>query len=166
MPSAGSRLRKCRDSKAASRCSRRHSIFINFHVYHISGNSRALSFGRQSLCRYQLCVESDVQPRPDHLRCAVRVGYLISEFSEDQIRSIAEYYSRTFSGDGDDPSASYEFYSPLSSEERQRLLVEWNDTRSDYADEACIHQLFEAQVERTPEKVAINFEEHNLTYGN
>jgi amino acid adenylation domain-containing protein len=48
--------------------------------------------------------------------------------------------------------------------ERQQLLVEWNDTHTDYPRNACIHELFEAQVERTPEAVAIVFGNQSLTY--
>jgi non-ribosomal peptide synthetase component F len=33
------------------------------------------------------------------------------------------------------------------------VLVEWNATQADYPRQACLHQLFEAQVERTPEAV-------------
>ena len=34
----------------------------------------------------------------------------------------------------------------LTEAERQQLLVEWNDTKTDYPRDLCIHQLFEAQV--------------------
>jgi amino acid adenylation domain-containing protein len=53
----------------------------------------------------------------------------------------------------------------LTEAERQQLLVEWNDTRADQPNERCIHQLFEAQVERTPEAIAVVFEDQQLTYG-
>lgn len=52
----------------------------------------------------------------------------------------------------------------LTKAERHQLLVEWNDTHADYPKDLCIHQLFEAQVERTPDAVAVVFEEHQLTY--
>jgi non-ribosomal peptide synthetase component F len=44
--------------------------------------------------------------------------------------------------------------------ERHQLLVEWNNTKSD----KCVHQLFEAQVELTPDAVAVVFEDRQLTY--
>jgi amino acid adenylation domain-containing protein len=47
--------------------------------------------------------------------------------------------------------------------ERERVLVEFNDTDSPYPN-ACIHQLFEDQVKRTPDGVALVFEEQHLTY--
>ncbi|MEH2192673.1 MAG: amino acid adenylation domain-containing protein [Nostoc sp.] len=53
----------------------------------------------------------------------------------------------------------------LSAAERHQLLVEWNDTQTDYSSDKCIHQLFEEQVERTPDAVAVVFENQQLTYG-
>ncbi len=53
----------------------------------------------------------------------------------------------------------------LTETERQQLLVEWNGTRTDCPRDLCIHQLFEAQVERTPDAIAVVFEAEQLTYG-
>jgi amino acid adenylation domain-containing protein/non-ribosomal peptide synthase protein (TIGR01720 family) len=53
----------------------------------------------------------------------------------------------------------------LTQPERQQLLVEWNGTQAAYPKDVCIHQLFEAQVDRTPEAVAVVFENQQLTYG-
>lgn len=55
----------------------------------------------------------------------------------------------------------------LSEAERQQLLVEWNNTQADYPIKQCIHNLFEAQVERaslTPDAIAVVFEDQQLTY--
>ena len=52
----------------------------------------------------------------------------------------------------------------LSAVERQQLLVEWNDTETDYPQDKCIHQLFEEQVDRHPDAVAVVFEGQQLTY--
>src|SRR3990172_3676416 len=52
----------------------------------------------------------------------------------------------------------------LTEAERKQLLVEWNDTKADYPKDKCIHELFEAQVERTPEAIAVVFEDKQLTY--
>ncbi|MEP6901718.1 MAG: amino acid adenylation domain-containing protein [Actinomycetota bacterium] len=56
-------------------------------------------------------------------------------------------------------------YLPLLTEkERHQLLVEWNDNQRDYPKDKCIHQLFEAQVNRTPDAVALIFGDEHLTY--
>jgi len=52
----------------------------------------------------------------------------------------------------------------LSAAERHKILVEWNNTQTDYPKDKCIHQLFEAQVERAPNAIAVVFEEQQLTY--
>jgi amino acid adenylation domain-containing protein len=53
---------------------------------------------------------------------------------------------------------------PLLTKHEQHQLVQWNDTQIDYPKDKCIHQLFEAQVESTPEAVAVRFEDQQLTY--
>jgi amino acid adenylation domain-containing protein len=53
----------------------------------------------------------------------------------------------------------------LLPEDERRLLVEaWNDTEAEYPADACVHELFQAQAERTPEAVAVVFEDRSLTY--
>jgi amino acid adenylation domain-containing protein len=52
----------------------------------------------------------------------------------------------------------------LTPTEQHQLLVEWNDTFAVYPFDKCIHQLFESQVERTPNAVAVVFEGQQLTY--
>jgi non-ribosomal peptide synthetase component F len=44
-------------------------------------------------------------------------------------------------------------------------LAGWNDTATDYPRDRCIHALFEEQVARAPEAVAVVFEDQQLTYG-
>lgn len=48
--------------------------------------------------------------------------------------------------------------------ERARILHAWNDTATPFDREACVHQLFEAQVARTPDAIAVVFEGEALTY--
>ena len=48
--------------------------------------------------------------------------------------------------------------------ERHRVLVEWNATAADYPQDTCVHELFEAQAERTPDAVAVVHEERRLSY--
>ncbi|MHC5860260.1 amino acid adenylation domain-containing protein [Nostoc sp.] len=52
----------------------------------------------------------------------------------------------------------------LTAAEQRKLLVEWNNTQVEYPRDRCIHQLFEEQVERTPDAVAVVFGDRQLTY--
>lgn len=59
------------------------------------------------------------------------------------------------------PTASAE---TLTNADRQRVLEEWNNTQIHFPEEVCIHQMFEAQVEQTPDAIAVWFENQSLTY--
>ncbi|KAF9576059.1 hypothetical protein EC968_000125 [Mortierella alpina] len=48
--------------------------------------------------------------------------------------------------------------------ERTLLVHTWNDTQESYPNDLCLHQLFEQQVERTPEAIAVVHEDQSLSY--
>jgi amino acid adenylation domain-containing protein len=52
----------------------------------------------------------------------------------------------------------------LSAAERQRIVVEWNDTATAYPDDAFVHARFEEWVERQPRATALHVDGRNLTY--
>jgi non-ribosomal peptide synthetase component F len=52
----------------------------------------------------------------------------------------------------------------LTQTERHQCLVEWNNTEIEYPANFCIHQLFEAHVEKTPDAIALTFADQQLTY--
>ncbi len=52
----------------------------------------------------------------------------------------------------------------LPKKERQKQLLEWNNTRKDYPFEQCIHHLFEEQVAKNPHAVAVVFAAQQITY--
>ncbi len=62
------------------------------------------------------------------------------------------------------PSESVFKVEMLSAQERQQLLVDWNNTKTDYPNDKCIHDLFEAQVEKSQNSTAIVFENQSLSY--
>jgi amino acid adenylation domain-containing protein len=64
-----------------------------------------------------------------------------------------------------DPERRISDLSILTEIERRQLLDEWNATRADFPRGQGVHQLFEAQVARTPDAVAAASEAEQLTYG-
>ncbi|MBE4753752.1 amino acid adenylation domain-containing protein, partial [Corallococcus sp. ZKHCc1 1396] len=52
----------------------------------------------------------------------------------------------------------------LTETERHQVLVAWNDTTTEFSSDTCIHHLFEAQVQRTPDAPALGFEGDSLSY--
>jgi amino acid adenylation domain-containing protein len=63
-----------------------------------------------------------------------------------------------------DPEQRLSSLTLLTKTERQQLLVEWNDIKTDSPRDLCIHRLFEAQAQRTPDAIAVEFEHEQLTY--
>lgn len=52
----------------------------------------------------------------------------------------------------------------LTQDEQQQILYEWNATQVEYPYTSCLHQIFEAQVRKTPEAIAVVYEDTQLTY--
>ncbi|GAB1538793.1 hypothetical protein NUACC21_14570 [Scytonema sp. NUACC21] len=52
----------------------------------------------------------------------------------------------------------------LTAAEQNQILVEWNKTQANYLQDLCLHELFEQQVHKTPNAVAVVFEDQHLTY--
>src|SRR5262249_13519768 len=52
----------------------------------------------------------------------------------------------------------------LDEADRHRVLVEWNRTAVDYANDVCLHQLVEQQAARSPHAIAVTSGAQNITY--
>jgi amino acid adenylation domain-containing protein len=52
----------------------------------------------------------------------------------------------------------------LSGPARERLLVEWNRTEAEYPHGRCVHELFEEQAVRTPDRIAVRCADRQLSY--
>ncbi|WP_176523488.1 non-ribosomal peptide synthetase [Bacillus thuringiensis] len=88
-----------------------------------------------------------------------------SEFSNEQIEAIVGYYLNTFEQMTKHPEIHYEEADLLSVKELEFFSDRFIATNEAYDEnELCLHQFFELQVERTPDALAIVFEEEVLTY--
>ncbi|MDZ7963735.1 MAG: amino acid adenylation domain-containing protein [Nostoc sp. DedSLP03] len=94
----------------------------------------------------------------------VKIEYDSVRFTEDTIERMLGHLQTIFCAIAENPQQKIGELPLLSTAERQQLLVEWNDTEREYPQDKCIHSLFEEQVERTPDAVAVVFEEQELTY--
>ncbi|NEP12785.1 MAG: AMP-binding protein, partial [Symploca sp. SIO2C1] len=85
-------------------------------------------------------------------------------FEAETIQQMLSHYQNLLSAVVDNPNQPITLLPLMSSIEQQQLLVAWNNTKTHYPTDKCIHQLFEAQVEKNPDALAIVFEEQKLTY--
>jgi non-ribosomal peptide synthetase component F/acyl carrier protein len=84
-------------------------------------------------------------------------------FARKTIRRMVGHFQTLLEEMVKDPDQKISYIPLMSGQERHRLLVEWNNTQA-YYPAACIHELFEAQAEKTPDTVALFFEEDQMTY--
>lgn len=85
-------------------------------------------------------------------------------FEADTIRRMLDHFAVLLEEAVTDPEQRISSM-PLLTEARRRLmLAELNDTNGEYIDNVCIHHLFEAQAERTPDVTAVICEDQHLTY--
>jgi amino acid adenylation domain-containing protein len=62
------------------------------------------------------------------------------------------------------PEALLNSLALLTEQEQRQIIHEWNDTARPRSADLCLHELIDAQVERSPEDVAVIFEGRQMTY--
>ncbi|KGV20324.1 non-ribosomal peptide synthetase [Burkholderia pseudomallei] len=93
------------------------------------------------------------------------LNYASALFDESTVRRYVTYWRRLLEGMTAGAADQTIVGLPLLNEaERKQVVYAWNATERDYPIEQCIHQLFEAQVDRKPEAIALTFEGQRLSY--
>ncbi|MDM8548422.1 amino acid adenylation domain-containing protein [Desulfobacterales bacterium HSG2] len=95
---------------------------------------------------------------------SLRFEYNTKLFRNETVERFPEYYENILKAVLADPETYLHSMDFLPASEKRKLFVEWNDTKADYPKDKCIHQLFEEQAEKTPDSVAVVFEDEQLTY--
>lgn len=62
------------------------------------------------------------------------------------------------------PEAPLDHFQMLTPGEQQKILVEWNNTQTEYPSNACVHRIFEEQAEMRPSATALTFQGNNVSY--
>ncbi|BAZ54101.1 amino acid adenylation domain protein [Nostoc sp. NIES-4103] len=140
---------------------------IGFEFNNISGtksNNTEVTFDLQNIYSF-------IEPFKVKLTCLERNNALIAEFyydinyfSKETIQRLAKNFQTLLINIIDNPDRLISKLEILSASERQQILVDFNQTKADYQRDKCIHQLFEEQVEKTPNQIAVVFEGEELTY--
>ncbi|WP_142316793.1 condensation domain-containing protein, partial [Bacillus wiedmannii] len=89
--------------------------------------------------------------------------YCTKLFKKETIQRIGRHIVNILRGIANNPKQKLSEINILSEEEREMILDKFNDTAAEYSVDT-MHKLFEAQVEKTPNHVAVVFEEKKLTY--
>ncbi|MEO1430397.1 MAG: amino acid adenylation domain-containing protein [Cyanobacteria bacterium J06633_8] len=92
------------------------------------------------------------------------ISYDTVRFEQNTIKRMLGHLQTIFAEIVANPQRKVTELPLLTEVERHQLLIEWNDTATEYPKHKCIHQLFEEQVEKTPDTIALVFEQEQLTY--
>ncbi|HEX7736900.1 MAG TPA: condensation domain-containing protein, partial [Ktedonobacteraceae bacterium] len=90
--------------------------------------------------------------------------YSADLFEEATIRRMATHWQNLLTAIVHDPARQLADFPLLSSDEREQQFIAWNGSDQPYPYDLAFSRLFEAQVERTPEAIAVSYAEEHLTY--
>ncbi len=110
--------------------------------------------------RFDLALE--VSETTGELDC--RLTYDADLFEAATIARMAQYFVNLLEAVAANPQQPISTVNFLRDEERRQLLFDWNCTQVDFQRTRCIHELFEQQVELTPEATAVVFAEEYISY--
>src|SRR5438067_4886756 len=90
--------------------------------------------------------------------------YDSAHFDPAAIERIARYYVNLLTAALANPATAISRLPLLSEAERHQLLIEWNQTAAEYPKTQCLHELFEQQAAKTPERLAVRCGEQAFSY--
>jgi amino acid adenylation domain-containing protein/thioester reductase-like protein len=122
----------------------------------------SFSIDKQFACTEQFKVKLSCYQQADCLMAAFE--YDVNLFSAEVIQHLARCFQTLVESAVNSPENSIDKLEILHESDRQLLLVEFNNTQTDFLANKCFHQLFAEQVALTPENIAVVFAEQKLTY--
>ncbi len=107
-------------------------------------------------------LDLQVEDRAEGIRG--RVIYQTDLFEAATIRRLVRHYQTLLEGVATDPGRRLAALPLLTEDERHQALEVGNATGASYPADSTVHRVFEAQVERAPDAVAVVFDDRQLTY--
>jgi len=94
----------------------------------------------------------------------VKITYDGARFEKGAISRMLGHFKTLLEGIVANPEQRISDLPLLTEGERRQVVVEWNETGVEYPRGRCVHELFEEQVERRPDAVAVVMGEEQFTY--
>jgi amino acid adenylation domain-containing protein/thioester reductase-like protein len=105
-----------------------------------------------------------ISDREDEGRLSIDFDYLQDLFTEDEIERMNEHLLNLLTDAIQYPYKKLSSLKLLSVNESNQLLCDFNQTSKDFPENLTIHRLFEEQVEKTPDHIAVVYENEELSY--
>ena len=127
----------------------------------LEGLKVELIFQEQVASQFDISMEFDVS---ENGLLDGSLNYNVDLYDANTIMLLISHYQNLLKELLRKPNCLISDLEMLSPSERQRIVIDWNDTRADYPREICINQLIEEQVELTPNSTAVLFGDQKITY--
>jgi len=95
----------------------------------------------------------------------ITIEYYTGIFRPETIKRLTSHFKNVIKAVVKNPCIRLKDIEIISAEERKQMLYEWNDTAQEYPKDKTIHQLFEEQVEKAPNRTAVEYKNEYLSYG-
>ncbi|AIQ51349.1 hypothetical protein R70331_07375 [Paenibacillus sp. FSL R7-0331] len=106
-----------------------------------------------TLCAYQ-----------DEERLVFDLLYNPNVYAKEEIQSILARIEKVLQAIGENPNRKLSEIETITEQEKLQILSGFNDTAVEYARDRTVVDLFEEQVKKTPDEIAVVFQEERLTY--
>lgn len=92
------------------------------------------------------------------------INYVTALFERSTMERFTQHYQHLLQQLVDQPNQAIKDYAVLTSSEHNQIIYQWNNTAYPYPTQKTVHELFEQQVDRTPDKIAVVSQYNQLTY--
>ena len=127
----------------------------------VSHFPQGVSATETSIGNFMEDLKFSFEDRGEQLRGAIT--FATDLFDRTTIAEMVQHFQNLLTGACEDPAKRVSELGILSSSERNRIVYEWNDTRAAYAIK-CVHESFEGQAAKTPDRTAVVFQGKTLSY--
>ena len=117
---------------------------------------------KKDICSDKFKIKLSIVQNQDNL--AAKLYYDSQLCDQNYIQCLVEQFQTLLSSILELPETDIEKLEIVSDIQKEKILFDFNNTTFDYSQDKCLHQLFEEQVNKTPNAVAVKFEAQELTY--
>ncbi|MBR3589160.1 MAG: amino acid adenylation domain-containing protein, partial [Clostridia bacterium] len=145
-------------------CDKLYDIILSYMNATIGGTTDGVSSTWHHNGRQNESLQINFDDRDNEGIFKVQYDYQTEKFNEKEIEILHGHLCCILFDAIENPDKKISDLEMLSADEKQTILSDFNDTTAEYPKDKCVHQLFEEEVEKTPDKEAVIACDKTLTY--
>lgn len=139
-------------------------IFENYPMENLQKHNNDIEINFESINSFeQTNYDFNISIAPSK-NVVITFSYNSAKYHENSIKKVASHLKRAIESIIENPEIKIKQIDIISDKEKEKILDQFNNTKSTYKKDKTFHQLFEEQVEKTPDNIAVVFENNRITY--